>query len=441
MWNRQMGSNSADPNIDTTNWSNSIEVVRSKQVHETPKSKHGHLTVKDGEAVLIWKKNGRATYVEGPARPHLWGSKYQFLRLVSASQKEFLAIKSLNGEITHVRGPKSIFLNPTEHEYIALKAAINVSSGYCIVVYTEKDGDVTRRLIHGPAVFFPSPSEWAHQFSWHGSVDGKTSKVPNGLKFQTLRTISDSMYYNVPDVRTKDDALLVIKIMVFFHVVDIERMLDCSHDVVADLINAANSDVIRFVGSLTFEEFGNKAEQLNDMSTFKTLSEQASRVGYDVSKVVYRGYQASNALQAMHDQSIEARTELRLKADTDLQGEDLEDMRVARKEDRNKKVQSIEEAEVRHKISLAEMEHETDIKSQTQQAECDLIKVKSSNTESRFHEDALDASKLKYYTELSNLGVDLTQFLVALNTCPTQHIKLDSGKGSTVPEVHLPLNM
>lgn len=33
------------------------------------------------------------------------------------------------------------------------------------------------------------------------------------------------MYYNINDVRSKDDALITVKLMVFFELRDIERML------------------------------------------------------------------------------------------------------------------------------------------------------------------------------------------------------------------------
>ena len=36
----------------------------------------------------------------------------------------------------------------------------------------------------------------------------------------------DQMYHDVPDVRTADDAVLTIHLMIFFELVDVERMLD-----------------------------------------------------------------------------------------------------------------------------------------------------------------------------------------------------------------------
>ncbi len=36
------------------------------------------------------------------------------------------------------------------------------------MVYAEGDDGVSRRVVHGPETFVPSPGEWLHEFSWHG---------------------------------------------------------------------------------------------------------------------------------------------------------------------------------------------------------------------------------------------------------------------------------
>jgi hypothetical protein len=47
-------------------------------------------------------------------------------------------------------------------------------------------------------------------------------------------------------------------------------------------------------------------------------------LGYEVTKVVYRGYQASAKLQEMHNNAIEARTQLKLKGETESQAQGKE---------------------------------------------------------------------------------------------------------------------
>jgi len=49
----------------------------------------------------------------------------------------------------------------------------------------------------------------------------------------------------VSDVRTSDDAQIVVKLMVFFEIKDIEKMLDSTQDPIADVINSVCADVIQ----------------------------------------------------------------------------------------------------------------------------------------------------------------------------------------------------
>ena len=93
-----------------------------------------------------------------------------------------------------------------------------------------------------------------HTFVWHGTDPGnKTRKIPGALKFTKLRVIPDQFYLNIDDVsiifgnnfgdelpneqvRTKDDALITVKQMVFFELRDIEIMLNQTADPIADFI-------------------------------------------------------------------------------------------------------------------------------------------------------------------------------------------------------------
>lgn len=66
----------------------------------------------------------------------------------------------------------------------------------------------------------PDANEWVHEFSWYGTDAGKV--IQN--KFTKLRTIPDQINYST-EVRTHDDVLLTLKLIVFYEMSDIERML------------------------------------------------------------------------------------------------------------------------------------------------------------------------------------------------------------------------
>ena len=95
-----------------------------------------------------------------------------------------------------------------------------------------------RQIIKGPTLYAPKPNEWIHEFTWHGE-DGahKTHIIPGAKKFQKLRMIPDQFYYNITDVRTADDALITVKLMVFFELVNVETMLNNTHDPIADFVS------------------------------------------------------------------------------------------------------------------------------------------------------------------------------------------------------------
>lgn len=214
------------------------------------------------------------------------------------------------------------------------------------------------------------------EFKWHGSDPSHPErKIPGQLVFSKLRHIPDQVYINVPEVkisnyhlylftkvRTSDDALLELRFMVFFELDSVEKMLDRTHDPIADFINSLTAglldaavllliflDVIAFTSALTYEMFLEKTEMLNNLDIYHQLTvmyffciyfyeekHRAKSIGFKISKVAYRGY-SSPSLQKMHDDAIQARTQLRLEADTEEQAQQLADLKLLKETERSKK--------------------------------------------------------------------------------------------------------
>jgi argininosuccinate synthase len=55
-----------------------------------------------------------------------------------------------------------------------------------------------------------------------------------------------------------------------------------------------------------------KSSELNDLANYPQLMERSKKIGYEISKMVYRGYHAHPELQRIHDSSIQTRTKLKL---------------------------------------------------------------------------------------------------------------------------------
>jgi len=317
---------------------------------------YGSRTVHEGSRVAIWSRSGKVKIVDGPARVTLVFQRCVPLRQYRADQSQYLAVRKRAGPIEIKPGPCTVFFDPVEDEGISVENAVQIDASQALVVYrnvhaaeggsvkavAHGGGDggggdrgggarsVDRRVVRGPARFIPTADEWCHEFSWSGvPKDGsKTTVQPNANKFKKLSVIPTSMYHNVSEVRTNDDTLITVKLMLFFQLDSIEKMLACTNDPIADFVNAASADVIAFCSGLNYENFLTLTGELNKLETFSQLTTRAHMIGYTISKVVFRGFQAGEKLQAMHDEAIQERTRLRLLEETQEQQQRAEDMKL-----------------------------------------------------------------------------------------------------------------
>merc|ERR1712188_262705 len=131
-------------------------------------------------------------------------------------------------------------------------------------------------------------------------------------------------------------------------------MLRETHDPTADFINSVTSDTIEFVAGKTFEEFKTSSDNLNNLSFYPQLTSRAKGIGFEVTKVVFRGYGAPQRLQKMHDDAIERRTKLALDRENEDQEQTLQDMKIAREQERLRKRQKMEKETKAHELSCRE---------------------------------------------------------------------------------------
>ena len=387
----------------------------------------GFRTIRTGERAALWDKQGRVKILDGPRRLFLFTQTLQALPRFTAEPNQYLAIQFKDGRRQHTQGPAMTWLDPVAHEAVEVKDAININANEALVVYVQEEDRIRRRILTGPALHVPAENEWLQEFRWHGA-DPKDPrrKIPRALQFTKLRTIPDQMYFDVEDVRTSDDALLVVKLMVFFELKDLEGMLDQTHDLVADFINAVSADVIEFVSKRSFEDFKDQAEKLNDLATYRQLVQRGERIGYQVSKVVYRGYFASQKLQAMHDNAIETRTKLQLEAETEEQAQELADLKLTREAERAKQRQQMEQADVEHKNRMARLMHEEGLREKQAEQEHDLAWQQQRNALELQQKQAMNQEEEEFLKALGGLEVDLTKYLVAQNQTAEKLIRIDT---------------
>ena len=442
----------------------------------------GKRRIKDGEQCMIWDRRGNVTKHTGPKLKRIWMSNIRFCDRHVANDNEYLEVKFRDGRRRHIRGPCAFFQDPIVHTSIVVKKAISLNAFEAIVVYREskdeipafvedeeaKQPDVSakgprnatggsskvmavpgvaindeplddgmrveRRVVRGPALFFPASNEWIHKFTWHGSrrpgmasaaaATGHayghaaygteandragarrnsagsgvvTSEAPaimvkGGLTLTKLRTLPDQLYYDVPFVRTQDDAQLTsVKLMIFYQMTSIEQMLNSTHDPIGDMVNAVQADVMSFCSRITFETFTSDQTALNDLKTFPTLVDRATSIGFKVNSVVFRGYKASDQLQKMHDKATESRTKLQLQARAEEQSQAMQDLKLRHDEERASKVAKLEEERAQHELRIQQMRHAEGMRQRKEEHDEELV----------------------HLSELVKQGLDLTRFLVA----------------------------
>jgi len=433
---------------------------------------YGHKTVREGERYAIWSRNGSVKQIDGPKRVTLFMQRSEYIRKYFASNSQYLEVRKKDGSIQIVPGPTSQFLDPVEDESIMVREARMIDASEALVVYRhganghgmnsasykDKNGspdgtgmDVERRLVRGPARFIPRADEWIHSFEWSGvpTNGSKTTYQPKALRFENLRIIPASAYHNVSEVRTNDDTLITVKLMLFFELMDIEKMLDATNDPIGDFINAASADVIAFCATLNYETFLNETHKLNELTTFSQLCTRAKHIGYQITKVVFRGFQAGDKLQAMHDNAIQERTRLRLLEQTEEQAQRQADMKLAAETRRAAQQAELETSQaeqqaglsmVSRRAMLAERKLVDDAEEEklarAREAELEALRAKGDA------ELAVDMKKLELEAqrneatlsmmrEMKAMGIDLTKVLVAQHEQPDKVIKLDTGSATT----------
>jgi len=338
------------------------------------------------------------------------------------------------------------------HSSIAIESAITINSGQAVVIYTNKSSTegVETKIVYGPGVHVLGANEWMHTFFWNIPNQNTQEHFHKSLlRFNKLRTIPDQLYFDIPDVRTADDAVLKIKLMIFFTLMDIEAMLKGTHDSCSELINCITSDIVDFVSKRPFEIFKRDSYMLNQLPTFAAAVKRAETIGYTLTKVVYRGYDSNHTIQDMHNSAIETRTGLLLKAETEKQVQELETFKLQCTAERTEKELELEKKTQEHKQSIAARQHEETLRKARLEQQQRLQNEKEQNqlvfdNQVRLQQQENAAREKKNETEtaylksLVDMGVDVTAVLIAQNTHVDQSIQL-VGSGDSTPQSHIHL--
>merc|ERR1712057_108003 len=105
-------------------------------------------------------------------------------------------------------------------------------------------------------------------------------------------------------------------------------------------------------------EFKAASDRLNDLSVYQQLTSRAKGIGFEITKVVFRGYGAPQRLQKMHDDAIERRTKLALERENEDQEQQMLDMKLEHEQERQRKKRQMETEAKEHERKLQRADHE-----------------------------------------------------------------------------------
>lgn len=386
-------------------------------------------TVREGQQAVILNHLGEGELIVGPKRVFLFRKRFKLLTHYSASSIEYLVIQEKDGTVYHKPGPCEVFNNPLLYDRVRVQKAIQLDANIVIVIYKRlPNSSVQRRIIEGSAVVIPEAEEWLHEFVWHGAdPNNKARMVPGQRRFTQLPVVPDHFYYNVREVRTNDDTMITVKVMVFYVVVEVLKMLDTTHDPIADIINALCADVISFVSKLSYAQFVEETSQLSNMETYPQLQQRTERIGFRVDKVVYRGYHASDQMQEMQNNAIESRTRLRLEGEMEDMHQNLTSLKLNKEEARAGLKKQMEASRLQHKQRMEQLKQQHELEQQ-QLRHTQNLELRSVETAARLERDKEDDErKLDFLTRLSELNVNVTDYLVSQeNPAPAKQIRVTS---------------
>ena len=205
-------------------------------------------------------------------------------------------------------------------------------------------------------------------------------------------------------------------VMVFMQLVDVEKLLNSTHDPVTDLKVSITADLTEFVSKCTLDQLKERTHELNDLKMFRQSTQRADQIGYKVSKVTYRGYGFSRDIDAMLKQNLVDETKLKIEKETAVKEQDIEDMKSLRRVDRHLKEK---EAEVT-----------------TNRLDLDIERTRAD--ERRASAKATTDDEMFYLEKLKAMGVDLTQYLVAQRQKPADtEVRITSDEKAPVLHMHV----
>jgi hypothetical protein len=174
------------------------------------------------------------------------------------------------------------------------------------------------------------------------------------------------------------------------------------------------------------------------MEHYPILAARLAMIGYELEKVVYRGYSSSDKLQSMQDSSIASRTKLRLDADTKRHEVANQMMELSARQDRQKIEHAQDEAKALHETKMRALRARAEQEERDEQHQQRVRHLAEEQRVELEHARAKNREQLAYLEGLRGMGVDLSAYLVAKEAQKADYQILCGGiQGGQMPQLHL----
>jgi hypothetical protein len=165
---------------------------------------------------------------------------------------------------------------------------------------------------------------------------------------------------------------------------------------------------------------------LNDVKTFKETLERAHKMGYEIQKVVFKGYQAGEALQNMLNDGIRSRTQLAVTEESERQHQRLLDFKLTQEQERAKERQKLELEQVKNKNIIREQELGQELKEKELRLAHEIAIAQAKAKE--------EISFMKSLLELGIQASDLGKYLASkFSPAPSKIIEMRGDASSPIP--------
>lgn len=203
----------------------------------------------EGERAVVTSIFGKSKIVEGPASISKLNRIEKFDTIMLTELDRGVFTNEL-GKAETISGPCVVHIHP-RGEFL-FDTRVQLAKHEAIVVI---DVDGKPKICTGDTepVVYITKGQTIHEFKWTGSRGDSEHKTPGALRITKLR-LQDTQTYVSYNVRTSDNIVAVVSLMISFKYTDVNKLLH-NDDPLGAMFNRIMAELVDAVSKLTFDEF------------------------------------------------------------------------------------------------------------------------------------------------------------------------------------------